>query len=87
MISFQNTFPDWKDTKAILGLLRQCNYNTEECINVFQSINDDGMYVCMCIYVCAYVYMCVYSPLMMMVCMCVCAYMCVHMCTCVYIVH
>eukprot|EP00731_Ephydatia_muelleri_P021461 Em0014g52a len=39
----QNTFPDWKDTKAILGLLRQCNYNTEECINVFQSINDDGV--------------------------------------------
>lgn len=39
----QDTFPEWKDTKAILGLLRQCNYNVEESINVYQSMKDDGV--------------------------------------------
>ena len=38
----QRMCPHWKDVKSIVSLLRQCNYNVEDCISTYLSLNDDG---------------------------------------------
>ena len=38
----QKACPQWKDTRAIVALLRQCNYSVEDCVSIFTSLNDDG---------------------------------------------
>ena len=40
--SSQESCPGWKDAKSIVALLRQCNYNIEDCVSTYHSINDDG---------------------------------------------
>jgi kinesin family protein C2/C3 len=39
----QKACPQWKDTGAIVALLRQCNYSVEDCVSIFTSLNDDGV--------------------------------------------
>ena len=39
---FQQSCPGWKDAKSIVAMLRCCNYNQDECINMYNTINDDG---------------------------------------------
>ena len=42
----QRICPDWKDVKSIVALLRQCNYNVEDCVNMYLLLNDDGKLPC-----------------------------------------
>ncbi|XP_065897255.1 kinesin-like protein klp-3 isoform X2 [Dysidea avara] len=39
----KSVIPGWKDTKSIIASLRQNNYSVDDCINVYLTINDDGM--------------------------------------------
>ena len=41
---FQKSCPGWKDAKSIVAMLRCCNYNQDDCISMYQTINDDGQY-------------------------------------------
>jgi hypothetical protein len=39
----QRACPDWKDVRAIIALLRQCNYSVEDCVSIYISLRDDGV--------------------------------------------
>ena len=40
--ALQKSCPGWKDAKSIVAMLRCCNYNQDDCITMYQTINDDG---------------------------------------------
>lgn len=38
----QETLPSWEDRADILSCLRACNYNPDECIGIYLSLEGDG---------------------------------------------
>lgn len=38
----ENALPHWKDRADMLAMLRQCNYDVDECIKTYLHLEGDG---------------------------------------------
>lgn len=40
----EEALPHWNDRHDILAMLRQCNYDADECINTYLHLEGDGKF-------------------------------------------